>query len=60
VDLAGTIKAAPDSKSLSRSWTWLESWRARQNICRYNAGWYFILCLWKHLFCRLFLFSQKF
>ena len=31
-NLAGTIKAAPDIKSLSRSWTWLESLRARQNI----------------------------
>ena len=57
-NLAGTIKTAPDIKSLSRSWIWLESLRARQNICNWSMESFSILYDHVHLFCRFFYFFQ--
>ena len=58
VNLAGTIKTTPDIKSLSRSWIWLESLRARQNICNWFMESFSILYDQVHLFCRFFYFFQ--
>ena len=46
VNLAGTIKTAPDIKSLSRSWIWLESSSGGKELLSPKKFWERIRCEW--------------